>query len=453
VYAAYGPGAGPFAAKVVPKAKGSTREQLIAKDAPSSPHVVPILNVEETSDAFVLYMPRADYSLRQRINSGIDSGEAVDILIDLAEGLSAIAPFVVHRDIKPENVLYLNGKWALCDFGIARYADASTESDTRKHSFTPPYAAPEQWRHEHATAATDMYAFGVIAFELLGGKRPFIGSVDELRAKHLTEVPAELPINQKLAWIVLDALSKSPGSRPAAGNVVDRLRRAGAEAATPGGSALAAAQSAVLHSRATEQAAAEAVRTEQERRRVLAEDCRRGYARLIGQVVDFVVDGAPATEVSRSADAGVALTLGQARLSISGLSEFPGSDSSPFDVIAYGQIRFENSAGGRSRSHSLYFADLQVEGSYSWFELGFAEFMGNDFDNEPHAAPPALGIRAFDGVLGELMLAYGVVPLEIGDLEPFIQFWAERFGRAATGEFPRLYQLPDGNTNRPMRRR
>lgn len=450
VYAAYGSGADQLAAKVVPKAKGATREQLIAQDAPISPHVVPILHVEETPDSWVLYMPRAEYSLRQKINKGVGAGEAIAILTDLAEALDVIAPIVVHRDIKPENVLYLNGVWALCDFGIARYADASTAGDTRKRSFTPEYAAPEQWRYEHATAATDVYAFGVIAYELLAGQRPFTGSHDELHDQHLSAVPDLLPGSRKLSWIVSESLSKAPGARPAAGNLTDRLRRAGAEAATRGGSALAAAQSAVLQARATEQAAAEVTRTERERRETLANSCRAGYAALIEETVEFISDSAPATDIARSHDGGATLALGQARLIISGPSDFSGGDSSPFDVIAYGQIRLENSARGRSRSHSLYFADFEAERSYSWFELGFMEAFQPNFENEPRAVQPGEGLAAFQSSFGGLQLGYGVVPLDIGDLDRFVDFWAERFGQAASGQFPQLHQLPDGNTNWPV---
>jgi len=456
VYAAYGPGTDHLAAKVVAKVEGATREQLIAQDAPTSPHVVPILHVEETPDSFVLYMPRADYSLRQKIGAGISAGEAIAILTDLAEALNVIAPVVIHRDIKPENVLYLNGTWALCDFGIARYAEAATASDTRKHFFTADYAAPEQWRYDHATAATDVYAFGVIAYELLAGQRPFTGSSDALRDQHFNVVPDLLPGNRKLSWIVNESLSKAPGARPAAGNLIDRLQRAGAEAATRGGSALAAAQSAVLQARGTEQAAAEAARTERERREALAQSCRGGYAAVIEEVVEFISDSAPATEVSRSRDGGVTLRLGQAHLTISGVSGFPGSESSEFDVIAYGQIRLENSGRTRSRSHSLYFANLEDEGAYSWFELGFMQSFGGggaDFENEPRAVPPGEGLGALQGGFGGIQLGYGVVPLDIGDPDRFIDFWAERFGQAAFGQFPRLSQLPDGATSQPVRRR
>ncbi|WP_026049757.1 serine/threonine-protein kinase [Microbacterium algeriense] len=453
VYAAYGPGRSDLAAKVIPKAKGTTREQLIADDAPVSPHVVPVLHIEETTDSFVLYMPRAEYSLRQKIEAGVSGAEAVTILTHLAEALNVIAPVVVHRDIKPENVLYLDGTWALCDFGIARYADAATAGDTTKAYFTPEYAAPEQWRYEHATAATDVYAFGVIAYELLAGQRPFDGTPDVLRHDHLNTVPGLLPGNRKLSWIVSEALNKAPGSRPAAGNLIDRLRRAGAEAATPAGSALAAAQSAILQANATQQAAAEAARTERERRDALAMSCRAGYAALIEELVEFVTDSAPATVVARAGDGGVTLSLGDARLIVSGLSKFSGTETSPFDVIAYGLIRLENSNRSRSRSHSLYFADLVTEHSYAWFELGFMQSMGADFDNEPRAAQPGEGLGAFDGVFGGIQLGYGFVPLDIGDLDRFVEFWAERFGLAASGRFPRLSQLPDGPTHRPQRRR
>lgn len=456
VYEAYGPVSHPVAAKVIPKAKGTTREQLIGQDAPDSPYVVPILHVEETSDSYVLYMPRAEHSLRDKIAAGVGAGEAVAILTDLAKALNAIAPLVVHRDIKPENVLYLNGTWALCDFGIARYADAATAGDTSKYSFTPEYAAPEQWRYEHATPATDVYAFGVIAHELLAGQRPFDGTHDVLRHAHLNKVPDLLPGNRKLSWIVNESLSKAPGSRPAAGNLIDRLQRAGAEAATPGGGALAAAQSAVLLARSTQQAEAEAARTERERREALAQSCRPGYAALIEELVEFISDGAPATAISRSRDGGVTLELGQARLVVSGVSDFVGTELSPFDVIAYGQIRLENSGRTRSRSHSLYFADFAAENSYAWFEMGFMQStwgLAPDFDNAPHALQPAEGLGAFQGGYGTVQLGYGIIPLDIGDLENFVDFWAERFGKAASGQFPRLFQLPDGATSQPARGR
>src|SRR5699024_7455063 len=94
---------------------------------------------------------------------------------DIATTLTDLDGSVVHRDLKPENVLYLDGHWCLADFGIARYAEATTSPDTRKFALSPLYAAPERWKGERATTATDIYSLGVIAYELLSGEVPFTG--------------------------------------------------------------------------------------------------------------------------------------------------------------------------------------------------------------------------------------------------------------------------------------
>lgn len=393
-------------------------------------------------------MPRADFSLRDRIGSGISAGEAIAVLIQVAEALEAIAPSIVHRDLKPDNVLFLNGVWALCDFGIARYAEAATASDTRKYSLSAPYAAPEQWRGERATTAADVYAFGVMAYELLSGERPFSGASDELRAQHLGEVPSLLPGNRKLSWIVSECLQKAPEARPSAANLAVRLRRAGVEAQTPGASALAAAQSAVLQERAAEQAQVERTRTERERREALAASARIGFSALVEEIVEFITDSAPATNVER-ADGIVTMELRGARLRVSGLTD-SAIRHGAFDVISSGEIRLESR--NLSRSHSLYYADMGQAGSYSWFELAFMSMAG-DFDNEPRALHPSQGLEAFNRVFGGPQLAWGVLPLEIDDLDRFIDFWAERFGNAAKGQFPRVFNLPDGRVSYPSRRR
>ena len=163
-------------AKFVPIEPGAQRELLIGAST-NLPHVVPVLDSGEHDGMYVLIMPRAEYSLRQYITDNVLSfEEKIAILSDVAHGLKEIQQAgLVHRDLKPENVLYTDGVWQLCDFGIARYRDASTDAATRKYSFTALYAAPEQWRSERATSATDMYAFGVMAYELLEGHLPCQG--------------------------------------------------------------------------------------------------------------------------------------------------------------------------------------------------------------------------------------------------------------------------------------
>ena len=448
VYEAQGPSGERLAAKVVPKAEGATREQLIGETSPESPHVIPILRVEETPDSFVLFMPRAEYSLRQKIGTGLAAGEAIAILLDVAQALSEIDSSIVHRDIKPDNVLYWGEHWALCDFGIARYADAATAADTRKYALSPWYAAPEQWRYERSTSAADIYAFGVLAYELLSGQLPFSGTRDQLRDQHLNSVPALLPGNRKLSWIVSECLLKSPEARPTAANLLVRLRRAGEDAASKGANSLAAAQSAVLKVQATEQAQLEEARTEKERRKALADSSFVGYSALSEELIEFITDAAPATVVTRGPDSTV-LTLGKGRLVISSLSTVANA-TTPYDVISYGHILLEGD--GLSRSHSLYFADFENERSYSWFELGFMSQFGADFQHEPRSLAPGEGLGAFQGGMGGVQLAWGLLALDIGDLDRFIEFCADRFGQAAAGRFPRLMSLPDGRTYLPSRR-
>lgn len=159
--------------KLIPKEPGAERELLFGDIPEGVPNVLPILDKGEWGDNLVLVMPKAERSLRQHLEAEgqLVADEAVAVLLDVAIALEGLDGKVVHRDLKPENVLLYGGHWALADFGIARYAEASTALDTRKHAMTPPYAAPEQWRSEHATSATDVYAFGVMAFELVEGSR------------------------------------------------------------------------------------------------------------------------------------------------------------------------------------------------------------------------------------------------------------------------------------------
>jgi len=177
--------------KLVPKVPGADRE-LLFESVANTPNVIPILDSGEWQDYYVLVMPRAQQTLSERL---ADAGgrlmieEAVRVLVDIAEALAGLHG-VVHRDLKPDNVLLYGGHWCLADFGIARYAEATTAPDTRKFSMTPTYAAPEQWRGERATPVTDIYAFGVIAFQLIQGQLPFGGpALHDLRDQHLNQRP------------------------------------------------------------------------------------------------------------------------------------------------------------------------------------------------------------------------------------------------------------------------
>lgn len=218
-------------AKFVPKDPGADRELLFAK-LDGVRNVVPVIDSGETTHEWVLVMPRADKSLRQHVDeagSGLDGSEVVSVLSDIAAALVDLDGKVVHRDLKPANVLLLDGSWCLADFGISRYAEATTAPDTQKFALSPPYAAPERWRNERASGATDVYSLGVIAYEMLAGSRPFPGpGLEDYRDQHLHNDPPPLAgVPTLLAALVEECLYKAPGARPTPANLARRLTAVG----------------------------------------------------------------------------------------------------------------------------------------------------------------------------------------------------------------------------------
>jgi eukaryotic-like serine/threonine-protein kinase len=184
-----------------------TREVRLAA-ALQEPHIVPVLAAGTTAEGLPYYtMPYVrGESLRARLRQGsVLLGEAIGILRDVAMALDyAHTRGIVHRDIKPENVL-LSGRTAVVtDFGIAKAlqasktaapdgpAGASTLTQAGSSLGTPAYMAPEQAAGDpQVDARADLYAWGVIAYELLAGRHPFAGkaTTHELVAAHLAEAP------------------------------------------------------------------------------------------------------------------------------------------------------------------------------------------------------------------------------------------------------------------------
>lgn len=213
----------PAVVKLVPKVPGAQRELLFV-DIEDARNVIPVLDTGEDDTLYALAMARAEKSLRQHLteHGHLSEADAVAVLSDVAAALEDLDGRLVHRDLKPPNVLYLNGFWCLADFGISRYAEATTADDTRKFSLTAQYAAPEQWRGERATGATDVYALGVMGFEMVAGRRPFLGS--DFREQHLHEAPPTLDgVSGPLAALIAQCLNKDRGSRPSAADISRRL--------------------------------------------------------------------------------------------------------------------------------------------------------------------------------------------------------------------------------------
>ncbi len=125
---------------------------------------------------------------------------------------------LIHRDIKPENMLVgERGEVLLSDFGIAVLVQSSQSGSTKGMAGTMPYMAPEQI-NEHPRRASDQYALGIVAYEWLTGKLPFMGTFTEVAIKHMTVPPPPLrghvsSLPPALEAVVLKALAKNPDER------------------------------------------------------------------------------------------------------------------------------------------------------------------------------------------------------------------------------------------------
>src|SRR5262249_6621827 len=126
---------------------------------------------------------------------------------------------VVHRDIKPANLFLLEegGRAKICDFGIARLADATKITTTGSSAGTPVYMAPEQIQGGQADQRTDLYAFGCVLYELLTGS-PWVDTDSNLGAilyQHLNQTPApprsvRAEVPGDLDALVVELLAKDP---------------------------------------------------------------------------------------------------------------------------------------------------------------------------------------------------------------------------------------------------
>jgi len=195
------------------------------------PHIVPLLSAGETGGLPYFTMPFVEgESLRARLTRGeeISVKDAVHLLREVASALAyAHRKGVMHRDIKPENVLISEQHAVVTDFGVAKAISAATQTGADDLTAvgvalgTPAYMAPEQVAGDPGTDhRADIYAFGVIAYELLAGRAPFAGrSAQALMAAHVLETTETISnrrvgVPTELAALVMRCLEKSPDNRP-----------------------------------------------------------------------------------------------------------------------------------------------------------------------------------------------------------------------------------------------
>src|SRR5436190_10131004 len=233
------------------------------------PNIVPVIGAGETTPvgprAGLLYytMPFVDgESLRARLErvGQLPMADAVSIIRDVARALAfAQSHGIVHRDLKPENILIAGEAATVTDFGIAKALEQS-EADARVSAprrainakpltsvgiavGTPAYMAPEQIAVDPSIDhRSDLYALGVVAYEIIAGAHPFAGRrAVALLAAHATEKPQPLTSRRSglpsgLGGLVMSLLEKKPDDRPqSAEAVLRKLDQIGTAHTTGGG--------------------------------------------------------------------------------------------------------------------------------------------------------------------------------------------------------------------------
>jgi len=171
----------------------------------------------------------------------LPSRAAVGITRQICRGLQAAhEQGIIHRDIKPQNVLIdAKGEVKLMDFGVARMAEAPDAMTQQGFIVgTPHYMSPEQVQGKQLDARTDVYAMGIMLYELLAGHRPFeSSSLTGVLAAHITEkarppIDVRADIGRELNAIVMRCLEKDPRARYAdAGALLAELEQLRASAA------------------------------------------------------------------------------------------------------------------------------------------------------------------------------------------------------------------------------
>lgn len=206
-----------------------------AASATLHPNICTIHDIE-TADDGQLFIVMAFYegpTLKQRLDGGpLAVDEALDIASQIADGLArAHAQGVVHRDVKPGNVILTEDGVRVLDFGLATFADAVKLTIEHSTLGTAAYMSPEQVRGESADARSDVWAVGVILYEMLAGHPPFQGSHTEAIAyavRHETPAAiraARLEVGEDVEQLVFRAMHKDPRIRFQNGRELARALR------------------------------------------------------------------------------------------------------------------------------------------------------------------------------------------------------------------------------------
>lgn len=189
----------------------------------SHPNIVSVYDVSHSDDVEYIVMELIDgITLKQYLQkkSVLDPSEVLDFTIQTAKALEhAHSKGIIHRDIKPQNIMLLkDGMIKVADFGIASLENTMEENNGETVG-SVHYIAPEQARGEAPDARSDIYSLGIVMYEMLTGKLPYVGNSDvEVAVKHMNTDPVTprdiVPsIPEELERICLKAMNSNIDER------------------------------------------------------------------------------------------------------------------------------------------------------------------------------------------------------------------------------------------------
>lgn len=413
---------------------------------------MPVLDSGEdaSSGDYFIVMARADESLQDYVEArGAMSVErAAAILIDVANGVIEVGD-LVHRDLKPQNILSHNGAWKIADFGIARFVEESTSIHTLKEYLSPHYAAPEQWRQEHATKATDVYALGCVAFCLVAGHPPFTSNPsDEHQHASVPQLPSTDPRFRSLVGMMLRKLPESRPSIERIRQLLEQINRAPIITAGTAVAELAKVGADVAEAQSREQAQLEEWRRTKQTRDSQAQEARERLDTIRENLWKAISDAAPAAQIKSQDETSIEYQLGEATLwmQVSGPQhaiQFGAFRRSGWDVITHSQLNVEQTKSALVWGASLWFARLPNTTDYRWYEVSCAS-VGISGGMMPWAETD---IKAADEAIANTVLSgkivvFGPAAIDDEDEPRFHERWMWLLAKAASGKLNYLETAP-----------
>lgn len=212
------------------------KEGELIRNLPDNPHLVKPKEQGVQGDACYLameYVEGQDLDELLARRGSLSFEEATNIAAQVAEAMDcAHQRGVIHHDIKPQNIKITPvGMVKVLDFGIARATEGTRLTQTGAFIGTPQYMAPEVWEGKPADCRTDVYALGLVLYEMIAGHPPFRANAPAAAMRqHLLEKPRLLTqvrhdTPPHLAWLVDRSLAKQPEERwQSAGEILAALR-------------------------------------------------------------------------------------------------------------------------------------------------------------------------------------------------------------------------------------